>query len=221
MVAAKIKPFAKPRPRAKQALAKARSFSRGTVDRATLIALAKPWRDADVREMERAMEDFEGDAFVVDGDLVVDGDFRTFDAGATWLTVRGNLIVKGLYEDICGSGPDFVWIEGDLRATDVLTAGRLVVQGNVTAQRCIIGDYNDGGCDIQGDVDALLFAMLDHPYRVKGVNRATYQLADERYKRIKKNETRWADIPFVEGVTPNGLDKRLRQRLPIIAAPKR
>jgi hypothetical protein len=74
----------KPHPRAKAALAKARSFLRGTLDARDLAAVAKRVKRPDLREMASEMEDFDGDAMLVEGDLDVDGDFRTSDAGAIW-----------------------------------------------------------------------------------------------------------------------------------------
>lgn len=65
----------KPRPRAKLALAKARSFRRGTLDAAALAAMAKLVKRSDLREMAREMDAFDGDAMLVEGDLHVEGDF--------------------------------------------------------------------------------------------------------------------------------------------------
>lgn len=199
-----------------QALANARSFRRGTLDQAALLDMAKLCGAKDLVEMAEAMGDYDGDAFLVEGDLIVDGNFRTSDVEAIWLVVRGNVIVSGLYEDTCNDAPDFVWIGGNLQAADVLTAGRLVVKGDVRVTNCLVGDYNDGRCDITGNVDAKLFAMFDHTCRIKGENHATYQVADSRSDEIPAGQTRWADLPFAAAIEPDDLKTRLRQHLPVL-----
>lgn len=125
------------RPRAKTLLAKARSWKRGTVDAKELVALAKLAQRSELAEMARAMDDYDGDAVVWDGDLVVDGDFRTADANATLLIVRGDLVVSGLYD-----APDehaFVIVTSSLRAGDVITASALDVLKDLHASGTVIG----------------------------------------------------------------------------------
>jgi predicted acyltransferase (DUF342 family) len=209
---------AKPKPRAKQVLAKARSFRRGTLAPKTLVELAKLVKRPGLREMASAMEDFDGDALLWEGELVVDGDFRTSDAGAIWLVVRGDLVVSGLYEDTCNDAPDHVFIEGSLRAADVITAGNLDIRGDLRATGSVIGDYNDGGMHVRGDVHARLFGMFDHPFRVDGKVRADYvlwnqQLGDEK---PPKGETPFAKLPLAGDFTVNDLVPRLRKRLPLL-----
>jgi len=139
---------------------------------------------------------------------------------ASWLVVRGDVIVSGLYRDTCNQAPDVVWIGGDLRAADVVTGGRLVVQGDLRTTGCIVGDYNDGGTHVHGNVDAQLLAMFDHPYRIEGKIRARFVLADiHAYLRddpAPKGETRWADLPLAGKFTPNDLIARLRKRQAIL-----
>ncbi len=185
-----------------QGLADARSFRRGTLDQTTLLEMAELCGGDVLRDMAEAMDDYDGDAFLVEGDLIVDGNFRTSDAEAIWLVVRGNVIVEGLYEDTCNDAPDVVWIGGNLQANDVLTAGRLIVKGDVRVTSCLVGDYNDGRCDITGNVDATMFAMFDHTCIVQGANRATYHVADARLAAIPAGQTRWQNLPFAADFLP-------------------
>jgi len=200
------------RPRAKTVLAKARSWKRGTLTAKELREMAKLVKRSELTEMARSMDDYDGDAFVWDGDLVVDGDFRLADADVTWLVVQGDLTVEGLYD-----APDehsFVIVTGSLRAADIITASSLDVMGDVEAG-VVIGDYNDGGAHVRGDLRARLFAPTDHPFRVAGKVRAEHVLADGRGKP-KKGETAWDDLPLVEPFTLDDVLGRLRAGLPIL-----
>jgi hypothetical protein len=66
---------------AKQALQDARSFRRGTLDAKALRAMAKLHRSKrlleELNEMADDMDSYDGDAYLFDGDLIVDGDFKT------------------------------------------------------------------------------------------------------------------------------------------------
>lgn len=198
--------------RAKAALAKARSWKKGTVTEKELVAFARKVKRDELDELATAMDDYDGEAFVVDGDLVVDGDFRTADADVTLLVVKGDLVVAGLYD-----APDehsFVIVLGSLRAENVITASALDVFGSLEARGVVLGDYNDGGAHVRRQLKARLFAPADHPFRVDGKVKAEFVLADRGAP--KKGETTWEALPLA---APHGLDdviKRLRADLPIL-----
>jgi hypothetical protein len=226
MTKPRVKPAGSKRPQkpmAKHALQGAKSFRRGTLDAKALHAMAKLHRSKhlleELNEMADDMDSYEGDAYLFEGDLVVDGDFKTSDADATWLVITGDLIVRGLYEDTCNSAPDFVLVQGDLRAEDVITAANLVIDGNLRASGVVVGDYNDGGALVRKDLHATLFQPFDHPFQIVGSVRATYSIADERPPRkIGKGETRWSDVPLAEPFARDELMARVRAGLPILKA---
>ncbi|MEU2913380.1 hypothetical protein ACWCQ0_36445 [Streptomyces massasporeus] len=56
---------------------------------------------------------------------------------------------------------------GSMRARDVVTAGRLEVHGDLSTDR-LIGDYNDCGAHISGDVHARLFYGEHHHFTIGG-----------------------------------------------------
>lgn len=109
----------------------------------------------------------EYDIVVVDGDLHVDGDLRTFDHGLMGLVVRGSLTVEGLYEDTddpaCG-----VFVLGDMKAQRVITTGSLGVAGSLTVTEALIGFYNDYGAMIGKDVMTPLFHPENHYFDIRG-----------------------------------------------------
>lgn len=201
------------RPRAKPTLARAKSWKRGTLDAKDLMAFAKLVKRAELNEMARSMDDYDGDAFLWEGDLVIDGDFRTTDADVTVLVVHGNLVISGLYD--APNEHSFVIVTGSMRAGDIITASSLDVIGDVEAAGVIIGDYNDGGAHVRGNLRAQLFAPTDHPFRVDGKVSAAHVLADGRCKP-KKGETPWNDLPLVAPLELDDVIGRLRNGLPIL-----
>lgn len=106
------------------------------------------------------------DLQVADGDLHVRGGFNSKTAGVQLLVVFGDLVVDGAYEDYVDP-QSFVLVTGSLRARDVVTAGWLEVHGSLTADR-VIGDYNDCGACIGGDVRAGLFYGENHSFTIGG-----------------------------------------------------
>jgi len=114
--------------------------------------------------------DYTTEVFVVDGDLDLPGDLDLFAEGAYLLVVLGNLSVGGVYRDY-DDPESFLFVTGDMRARDVITAGWLEVRGSLTTGR-LIGDYNDCGARIDGDVRAELFYGEEHHFNIGGELRA-------------------------------------------------
>jgi hypothetical protein len=114
------------------------------------------------------LEDYDGRFLRHAGDLHIDGSFDTDDHDLTVLVVEGDLTVTGLCEDRSNDGPCVVLVQGDLRAKNVLTAGFLEVTGALRAEEAIVGDYNDGGLRVGGDLVAPLYLPFDHPWHVLG-----------------------------------------------------
>ncbi len=210
---------AKPRKikkRAKAALAKAKSWKRGTLTAKELVTAAKLVKRSEITEMASAMDDYAGNAFLWEGDLVIDGDFCTTDADVTLLIVQGDLIVSGLYD-----APDehsFVIVTGSLCAADIITASSLDVFGDVKATGVVIGDYNDGGAHIRGNLYAGLFAPTDHPFRIDGKVKADFTLPRDK---PKKGETAWEKISLAEPHHVDDVIGRLRKGLPILRVERR
>jgi hypothetical protein len=201
--------------REKHPLDQARSFRRGTVDSNELKRLAKISRGRDdLEEMAAAMQDFDGDAYVIDGDLVVDGDFDTKTFDAIWLFVAGNVKVNGFYKDNCESGPDHVFIGKDLIAQHIITAANLDVMGSIHCTGALVGDYNDGGLHVRGNVQAKLFALYDHPYRIEGKTQATFTLGRGQ---PEKGEVNWVDVPLAVRFDEEMLIQRICKGLPLFS----
>lgn len=147
-----------------------RTFGGGRVSRPELLSLIAAGRDeATVARMAAAvgeLDDLVLDAAVADGDLRVPGDLHLADAGLFLLIVRGDLLVGGAYGD--SDHPEtFLLVTGDMRARDVVTAGWLEVHGDLRANR-VVGDYNDCGARIGGNVHARLFHGEQHHFTIGG-----------------------------------------------------
>ena len=139
---------------------------------------------ATIRDLlSEGMDMFGGSFLIHDGDLHIEEDFDTGDmrpyaktlmgrAKSDWegtvVIIHGSLSVSGYYNDTCNDAPVCVFIDGDLSAKNINTAGFLEVTGNVTSKEAIIGDYNDGGALIHGDLKALVFLPMDHAFDIRG-----------------------------------------------------
>lgn len=162
-----------------------RSFKRCEVSVGELrAALARGRQAYPVKRMTEFLDEFDGyddedeadvaalradilnDLVIADGDLHVRGGLNTNDADVQLLVVLGDLVVDGAYQDY-DDPQSYVLVTGSLRARDVVTAGWLEVHGSLTADR-VIGDYNDCGAVIGGDVRAGLFYGEQHAFEIGG-----------------------------------------------------
>jgi hypothetical protein len=121
---------------------------------------------------EDGTDDYDGGFRIVDGDLVVEGDLDLDDEELAVLVVCGDLTVGGLFRDACDDGPTVTVVLGTLRARDVVTAGLLEVHGDLVARQAVVGDYNDGGALVLGDLVTDPFLPVDIVYEVRGQVRA-------------------------------------------------
>lgn len=117
-----------------------------------------------------------GNVVIHEGDCIIEGDFDTDDQELTALIVRGNLIVSGTFRDRSDDGPTVTVVLGDLRAKNVISAGLLEVKGDVVVSEAIVGDYNDGGALIHGDLSVDLFMPVGIAYTVRGEVSAKEQI---------------------------------------------
>lgn len=128
---------------------------------------------------EGVLESHDFDYLVVDGDLVVDGNFDMEAAGLCFLVVKGNLIVEGCYSDQYDHPATGVFVLGNLRARDVSTHGALGVQGDLVAARALVGDYNDYGAEVKGSLRAKIFFPENHAFEVGGDASFEYVLGED------------------------------------------
>ncbi len=108
------------------------------------------------------------DSVVVDGDLVIDGDFATFDHSLCRLVVTGSLKVSGTYRD-CDDPETAVFVLGDLEAKNAITNGALCVGGSVIVEEALVGFYNDHCAEIKKHVQCGLFIPENHHFGIEGV----------------------------------------------------
>lgn len=148
-----------------------RSLSKGTVtleeanELAALFQL-KPMTRV-VRDMLKEIEDYEGDFLVHDGDLHVEGPLEVHALSCVVLMVRGSLTVDGCYSD-ADDPQTITFVEGDLKAKGVVTAGFLEVRGDAIVEGAFLGDYNDCNAKIGGTLRCDLFFPEEHFFEVGG-----------------------------------------------------
>jgi len=152
-------------------LAKARSISGGNLEGDTVLKIVKKLGDKYLFDLVRDYdlddpESYEGGVFLHEGDLQVNGDFKVDEQGALLLIVQGDLDVSGLFQDWSEFG--ILIVTGNLRARDIVTSGNLRVGKNLEAEKAVIGDYNDGGAGIGGNLTCKLFFPSDHSFAVDG-----------------------------------------------------
>jgi hypothetical protein len=149
----------------------ARSWLRKEITLDEIRKLTKPWKDAAPLFDDDMMDGSIYDVHVVDGDLHVKGDLRTFKQKLCGLVVTGDLIVDGLYAETddpaCG-----VFVHGNMKAARVVTTGTLGVKGSLTATEACVGFYNDYSATIGKDLITPLFAPENHHFEIKGKLRA-------------------------------------------------
>jgi hypothetical protein len=159
-----------------------RSYRRGQVSPAEALAAIGRFRSAyKIRRLTAALDEIEdsaGDMRLVEGDLHVPGDLDLTRERIHLLVVLGDLLVDGAYGD--GDDPEsFLLVTGDMRARDVVTAGWLEVHGDLSTDR-LIGDYNDCGAHIGGDVRTRLFYGEEHHFAIGGALHADAVLGRPR-----------------------------------------
>ncbi len=139
-----------------------RSLKRGEVTAEELRNLTK---DFEVPEhlLDVGVND---DAVVVEGDLVVP-TLDTFANGVTVLVVTGDLRVEGTYLDYDDPATG-VFVLWSLFAKNVSTAGALFVKGDLVVGETLLGDMNDYGANIRGNVEARVFVPENHYFEVGG-----------------------------------------------------
>lgn len=162
-----------------------RSFLAGEVTLEEVRKLTKAWNDAAPLFDDEMMDGSIYDVQVVDGDLHVKGDLRTFEHELCGLVVTGDLTVDGLYAETddpaCG-----VFVLGDMKAARVVTNGTLGVKGTLTATEACVGFYNDYGASIGKDLVTPLFAPENHHFDIKGKLRASHVVGYGAEYRVPK-----------------------------------
>ena len=107
-------------------------------------------------------------ALEVKGNLIVPGNFRTFDHKIVSLIVHGDLIVDGCFQD--STDPQTCTIvRGNLICNSVYTSGQLEVLGDLTCEM-LVGDYNDYSCAVQGSATADVFFAENHHFEIETRN---------------------------------------------------
>ena len=108
------------------------------------------------------------DVLYHEGDLEIDGDFRTgVELALALLVVHGDLVVNGLFED-CLDQESVVVVTGDLRARNLISEGWLEVHGDVRVEGCAVFDHNYCTAEIFGGLSAGFIFTRYHHVEVHG-----------------------------------------------------
>ena len=162
-----------------------RSWLKGEVTLDEIRKLTKLWKQAAPLFDDEMMDGSTYDVQVVDGDLHVKGDLRTFEHELCGLVVTGDLTVDGLYAETddpaCG-----VFVLGDMKAARVVTNGTLGVKGSLMATEACVGFYNDHSASIGKDLVTPLFAPENHHFDIHGKLRATHVVGYGAEYRVPK-----------------------------------
>ena len=148
-----------------------RGLKQGTMSPAEADALADRFQLNPMAKVIRSMlseiDDHDGDVYLYEGDLVVDGPLSVAELGAIVLVVQGDLVVRGAYSD-ADDPQTITLVEGSLHATGIVTAGFLEVRGDIRCAGPMLGDYNDCNCLVHGSIHCDLFFPEEHFFEVRG-----------------------------------------------------
>ncbi|CAN5710157.1 hypothetical protein BH11MYX2_BH11MYX2_00330 [soil metagenome] len=106
------------------------------------------------------------DALFHVGDVEIGGD-----ANARLLVATGNIRVKGKLTNYEGC---VVAAGGSVDAAAIWSEGPLVVLGNLTATKAIVGSYNEYGIRVGGTVKAPILALDNHSFSANKVQARRY-----------------------------------------------
>lgn len=162
-----------------------RSFLKGEVTLEEIRQLTKDFDEAEPLFDDEMMDGTDYDVRVVDGDLHVEGDLRTFEHDLCGLVVTGNLTVDGLFADTDDPATG-VFVLGDMTAARVVTNGSLGVKGSLTATEVLVGFYNDYGAEVGKDVVTPFFAPENHHFEIGGTLKAKAVVGHAAEFRIPK-----------------------------------
>jgi hypothetical protein len=114
-------------------------------------------RSALLKELDQIAYNFEKANFLIhDGDLVIDGNFDC----DTLLVVRGDLTVKGLYNDYRGDIGVLV-VDGNMSAQHLYSWGALYVKRDLNVAGLAMAVYNDFTFEVGGKVNARALVISD------------------------------------------------------------
>ncbi|MDQ7911310.1 hypothetical protein RB614_43160 [Phytohabitans sp. ZYX-F-186] len=168
-----------------------RSFRQGEVTRAELLKVTSQFK-VGRGFFAPDMDGWHYDVRLVEGDLSVPGGLDLFAQGLAALVVTGNLEVQGAYGD--GDDPwSGVFVLGDMRAANVVTAGSLSVAGSLTVAGGIVGDYNDYSATVGGQTTARYLHTEYHWFDFGAAVQVEYVLGSPRGSWPKT--TRLRELP--------------------------
>lgn len=180
-------------------IANARSLAAGRVTIDELRTLTKPFTIAK-HYVGDALKTYAYDTLVVDGDLVIDGDFDMFAHKLCCMVVTGSLRVGGFYRDH-DDPQTAVFVLGDFEATRAITAGALAVAGDVRAREVLVGFYNDHSAELHGDVTTTVFAPENHFFTIGGKLNAKHVIGRGAEWRVPA-KLKKAAMPVDDAVLP-------------------
>lgn len=90
------------------------------------------------------------------GDLTIDRSFSNDDV----VIVEGNLVVQGDYDDY-SPGIGVLLVLGDMQVDDVMSWGSLAVTGKLASTGLVYANYNDFTFEVGGDITARALVVSD------------------------------------------------------------
>jgi len=149
-------------------------------------------RRAAERIAEQSAEgELDSDVLFHEGDVHLPGDLVTFKPPSIGLlVVQGDLVIEGDFHS--AMDPEaVVVVTGDLRARNVINGAFLEVHGNLVASNAVVFTDNDPCSEILGDVKTPFLLTKYHSARVHGAVRTKLYTGDDdtvESKAQKKKE---------------------------------
>ncbi len=136
-------------------------------------------KEAWLREQQDQFVDEE--VFVIeDQDTVMEDLSLEYEGDVVAYFVKGNLTAKNITNSNTDGALSLI-VMGNLTAENIIAGGQQIwVEGNLKVKEVFWGDYNHGGLEVKGDVEALVFAETDQYHvEIKGSRKIEKYIWDE------------------------------------------
>lgn len=154
----------------KKLLEKSKSGKKGEIDQLLINHILSLSKDSEtkniIKECFDGFENFGYDTIYYKGDWKINSDFDPFDFNISNIIIDGNLYVDGVL-NIKDDPRTLFFVIGNINAKSLINSGYLIINGNLSIEQSLIGDYNHGSVTVFGNTKADFFHPENHFFELK------------------------------------------------------